>query len=322
MLNGLLRVIWVGVICLVLIMSRGVYATEPLTDYPSNCFLKTNPNAVYAHAYEQDEFVIFYNSEGDSRLVDLEDANNNKIPDVLENIMIQLITMRDTLDFLGFRHPFDGKRYRKANAEKIYIRMANIRGNGLAFDEAHQDLKTGKCVLLITLSNSLSAKNLTPAHELFHLYQYGYTMFKQAWFLEGTARWSEDLLRSSEHYPQVELPQTPAELEAFFRTSYGALNVWNWLLMSVDNKGFMDLPSELLARQYLDGEEVIGDQKAYGVDFMIAVLGLLDRLDSEISREQDLSPIFWPEAFQRDPQHNDLIWKSLLNLYRDYKTLN
>ncbi|MFN9913189.1 MAG: hypothetical protein ACK53L_11425, partial [Pirellulaceae bacterium] len=34
-------------------------------------------------------------------------------------------------------------------------------------------------------------RNLTPAHEVFHLIQNSATYFKNRWYTEGTARWSE-----------------------------------------------------------------------------------------------------------------------------------
>ncbi len=35
--------------------------------------------------------------------------------------------------------------------------------------------------------------NVTPSHELFHIYQNSVMMFKQSWLTEGLARWSESL---------------------------------------------------------------------------------------------------------------------------------
>jgi len=40
--------------------------------------------------------------------------------------------------------------------------------------------------------------NSTPAHELFHLYQYGYALFKQRWYLEGMAKWMETVFKPEE----------------------------------------------------------------------------------------------------------------------------
>lgn len=150
----------------------------------------------YQHQHQLDEFVILYDLSGGNSIENQKDANHNKIPDILENIMQQLVTMRDVLEALDFKHPFDQYRYQRARVTQIQVRMHDIDGNGSAYDPPHRDVSHDNkpCVLLISLSNNLATSNLTPAHELFHLYQYGYTVFKNSWYLEGMARWAENLL--------------------------------------------------------------------------------------------------------------------------------
>ncbi len=63
------------------------------------------------------------------------------------------------------------------------------KGNGLAFDRvAAETMSDGRqlpCGLKFVLNAALEpARNITPAHEFFHLYQYGYAVFKQKWYLE------------------------------------------------------------------------------------------------------------------------------------------
>ncbi len=73
------------------------------------------------------------------------------------------------------------------------------KGNGLAFDRvAAETMSDGRklpCGLKFVLNAALEpARNITPAHEFFHLYQYGYAVFKQKWYLEGNGAMDREQL--------------------------------------------------------------------------------------------------------------------------------
>src|SRR5690606_39577266 len=99
--------------------------------------------------------------------------------------------MREMLKLLGFQQPLESPRYLTQGASHILVRFREMeKSNGRAFDEVRR-LPSGECVLIIEVTSRYRSGNFTPAHELFHQIQNGYTTFKQPWFYEGTARWSE-----------------------------------------------------------------------------------------------------------------------------------
>src|SRR5690554_5169439 len=116
----------------------------------SECSNRTSTSH-YQQSYQIDEFFIFYDLTGENAIADQTDKNNNAIPDIIEDTMLQLITMRDVLDELGFKHPFEQYRYERAGVERINIGIRNLNGNGIAFDPPHRDTSVPEqpCVLLI-----------------------------------------------------------------------------------------------------------------------------------------------------------------------------
>ncbi|HZJ95618.1 MAG TPA: hypothetical protein VFD11_08715 [Thiopseudomonas sp.] len=71
------------------------------------------------------------------------------------------------------------------------------RGSGVEFDEiiAEKNSKGSESYsygIKMYINKELDlSRNVTPAYELFHLYQYSNSMFKVGWYLEGMARWVE-----------------------------------------------------------------------------------------------------------------------------------
>ncbi len=106
---------------------------------------------------------------------------------------------------LGLRFPLQQKIYAQARQINVYV-LQLPKGNGLAFDRvAAETMNDGRqlpCGLKFVLNAALEpARNITPAHEFFHLYQYGYAVFKQTWYLEGMARWMENSFKAPEKIP-------------------------------------------------------------------------------------------------------------------------
>ncbi|MGO1871749.1 MAG: hypothetical protein ACTH0L_11555, partial [Halomonas sp.] len=114
-------------ITLVFLFSYSAFAQG---EEQNECTNRTSSDHYQQH-YSAEEFVIFYDLSGDNTLADQTDFNNNDIPDIVEDTMLQLITMRDVLEALGFTHPFDQDRYERASVNQIYIGMRDLRGNGV-----------------------------------------------------------------------------------------------------------------------------------------------------------------------------------------------
>lgn len=307
----------IAAITLAFLFSSSAFSQSPEQNECSN---RTSSDHYQKH-YNAEEFVIFYDLSGDRALSDHADLNNNDIPDIIEDIMLQLITMRDVLEALGFTHPFDQYRYERAGVERIYVGMRNLNGNGMAFDPPHRDVthEAKPCVLLIGLSHELKTGNLTPAHELFHLYQYGYTVFKNSWYLEGMARWAENLL-GKRNYPIGAIPSTFEEEEALFAQSYGAVSFWMALLNTVspstlDERSYSD---ELLSRSYINGEQVIHNEATtHGATAIIGILEYFDNLDSQLSLVESRESKSWSNADRSDAANNVSMFNAIRHLMSD-----
>lgn len=286
----------------------------------SECSNRTS-SSHYQQSYQSDELFIFYDLTGENAIADQTDKNNNAIPDIIEDTMLQLITMRDVLDGLGFKHPFEQYRYERAGVERINVGIRNLNGNGIAFDPPHRDTSVPEqpCVLLIGLSNELTTGNLTPAHELFHLYQYGYSVFKNRWYLEGVARWSEGLL-GERSYVAAELPTTPKQQASLLSESYDTISFWMGFLntLSPSTLGERNYSEELLAQRYVGGEHVIHDSAStHGAAAMINVLESFDKLDRQISQELDRKPKSWSNDERSNTENNAPMLNTVFRLISD-----
>lgn len=277
-----------------------------------------------------DEFRIFYATTGPDALPDRTDINSNGVPDRIDNVALQLTTARSVyVDVLKLRHPLKGPRY-AGRARFIDVHVATPpfqpgakRQNGQAGDAVvnyHRpcDPEGGAGVLTIDIANDLPPANLTPAHELFHSFQYGYTLFKNAWFLEGTARWSEHALRKGAG-DAGELPATPEAVRRLFEASYDAAGFWNGLVAAIDPDGRLRLPESLQTAAYAGGgARVVGDASLNGADFMRRLLEALDRADDAVSKAEGLDPQDWKEARQKSPANHAPIWAAVIETLRPH----
>jgi hypothetical protein len=273
-----------------------------------------------------EEFQIHYAIGGAHALpaADQLDSNRDGVPDKIQNIALQLVTARRCyVEVLGLRHPFESLRYRD-RVKFIDVNVWALQGkNGMAGDaivnyHRPSDPPEGVEVLTLDLSAKLPSRNLSPAHELFHMFQNGYTLFKNAWYYEGTARWSEDLLREGAGRAGS-LPATAAELEELFKLSYGASRFWQALARATDSKGKVSVPQDLRAVCYRGSQKpIVEDDVFYGGQLLKALLEELDNADDLVSRENGLDPLDWSEARQRSSENNRPIWNAVINVSRRF----
>jgi hypothetical protein len=276
------------------------------------------------------EFRVFYTLAGRDALPDAADTNSNGVPDRIEDIAIQLTTARALyVDVLRLRPPLKSPRY-AGRARFIDVHVASLpleagakRQNGQAGDAVVNyrracDPDGGVTVLTIDIANDLPRTNLTPAHELFHSFQYGYTLFKNSWFLEGTARWAEHALRTGTGRAGA-LPATPEDVRKLFESSYDAAGFWNGLAPALDPDGRMCLPEALRNAAYVGGSpRVIEDDTLNGADFMRQLLETLDRADDAVSRAEGLDPLDWKESRQKSPANNAPLWAAVIETLRTH----
>lgn len=262
--------------------------------------------------YRQDEFIVQYSPTGEHALQSLTDTRSSGVPDVVADAATQLVAMRGMLKHLGFQLPLDSRRYQGQGARHVLVRFRKMDGlNGRAFDEVRR-LPSGECVVVIEVTSRYRTGNLTPAHELFHQVQNGYTPFKRPWFYEGTARWAETILGKTSIVARSP-PANEADREAFWAQSYAAVSTWYGLIERCDkNPAEVAVPDHLRALRYRDGRPIIADADIPGYAFIRQVLEELAKFGDRVSRKEGINPHRWPEKMQRDSRFDSEMWRGVL----------
>lgn len=263
--------------------------------------------------YVVDEFHVFYSLQGKDALTYVQDSNGEGVPDVIKDIGIQLKAAKYLYSSLsGLQFPLNQKIFSQARQINVYLLLLP-KGNGLAFDRvASETMNDGMqipCGLKIVLNAALRpAQNITPAHELFHLYQYGYAVFKQKWYLEGMARWMEDTFKPVEKRTRS-LAALPA-CESNFSRGYGAANYWaNYAQRSFAS---VSLPEKANTYRYQDGSPVFKANVLPGGGMLEPLFHQLSLYSVEASRAENMANIRWPEEKQQSPRFNTFICQALL----------
>ena len=260
------------------------------------------------------------------------DSNGNGVPDFVENIAKQADVSRKMYAALGFRDPLDAAKYR--GVKYIDINLLNMSANGLAYDNSiHYPTAPNRgpaCTLRVDISANLELTgNFTTnwfvvGHEMFHLFQYGETMFKRSWVNEPTAKWAEYSLRAGEFYPLgTSAYKLPASLSDFQEnivgapTGTGANRFWSRLIDLVGSQNDVLLaPDYLLAERYTDGNMVVKDRTLRGAAFIANVYQTLDAEDVIVSNSNGWNPYDWPESDQTSNTHDPRILSAIQRIVR------
>lgn len=300
-------------------MTRMIVSTLAWALVPMSIFAQTPKSpAVTQRVHQQDRIRIFYHTEG-QHAVDLSDVNSNGIPDQVEDAMSQTRAAQILfVDVLGFPDPFLTERFRTASFLDIHFRHKDLlKSNGVTYDELQHFKRPGDAPGTVSLCFNLAttvkaSANLTPAHEYFHIIQNSVTYFKNRWFTEGTARWSERALGTGGLGPQRILASWPLpedETAAVFAMAYDASEAfWNPLCARLDAKGAIpDAPTlkSVQAMTYIDGTAVLRDLNLTGWEFIREVLAGLAKADDMAFRE--LGHDRWSEENQKSPKNDTYI---------------
>jgi hypothetical protein len=272
------------------------------------------PEARPERVHQVDRLRIFYALEG-RHAVDPTDANGNGTPDQVEDIATQTLAARDLwIGVLGYPDPFASERYREAAYLDVHLRHRETLGaNGSAYDELQSYRKPGDPAGTRSLGFSVAtsvkaAENLTPAHEYFHLIQNGATYFKNRWFTEGTARWSEAGLGAGVMSRGLKAaswpPARPLKLDELAYETAGQF--WEPLLLQVDAKRRLpELPTSLKERRYVNGQPVLHDPDLAGWAFVRDLLAELGRADDRAFQARALTR--WSEDEQKSPANTPFL---------------
>jgi len=272
--------------------------------------------------HQRNDIRIFYEVNG-QHAVDDTDANANRLPDQVEDLMTQVQAARILfVDVLGFPEPLRTERFRSARFIDIHLRHKDVlKMNGVAYDELQRFNKPSDPAdtlsICFNVATSVKApENLTPAHEFFHLIQYSTTYFKNRWFLEGTARWSERALGVGDLGPMriiTTWPLTQEKTAVITRMAYDAAeHLWNPLAARLDDQGTIpDSPTlqQLKNLTYTDGSPVMKDQRLKGAALIREVLIELGKVDDIAFRE--LGYDRWSEENQRSIKNDAYMLRAI-----------
>ena len=251
------------------------------------------------------EFRVFYSLSGKDSLPKSRrvDSNHNKIPDFIDSIGKRLIDSNNFFKYeVGLKPPLMSKRYR-GQVHYIDVNVLDFSNNkkgpknGVAYDgtpKFNRALagKRSVKVLAMDISGGVNLKTNTVEHELFHLYQNGYTYFKNRWYTEGTARWSELVIKGQLGKTSA-LPKNIDAKNELFNKTYGASAFWNALI-------------------------VIADKENLGKNFMKALLEELERVDDIAAKSRGIGHKNWKESEQRNKENNLYIWQAIIRVSRNF----
>lgn len=262
-----------------------------------------------------DDMRIFYTLTGDDALKYPDDRDANGIPDSIENMAVQLQAARYLYsDIFGLRFPLQQPVFANAGQVNVYVYRLP-KGNGAAFDKvARETMADGQqtpCGIKLAINRSLEpAKNATPAHELFHLYQYGYGVFKQGWYLEGMARWMEN-------------PFKPLGINTRYQTvtgpcaenyNLGPKAASYWASYAQNHFPAVKLPPRALAFRYKNGNPVLLNNVVPGGTLLAPFFQRLAGASVRVSGGAQRPNIHWTEQQQRDPALNGVICQTLISV--------
>ncbi|WP_244208572.1 hypothetical protein [Vreelandella andesensis] len=223
-------------------------------------------------------------------------------------------------EILGLTPPLLMPRYQHANFVMVMLRADQTRG-GQAYDEVVRSPSVPDCHIRMALGGQVNAAdNVTPAHELFHLYQNAHMMFKQGWVHEGLARWSESLLRGNAQEGES-LPDDVEALEAVMQESYSAAPFWQRLFYLVDPLGDNAIPAMLLDKHYHDGSQVVAESEFYGSAFLPLLFSSLNEAGAALAQQEQWPVYEWAEAEQRSLRHNEVILSAVYHAVSTYRPI-
>jgi len=272
--------------------------------------------------YDRGRIRVYYQTEGPAAVLS-RDENDNRIPDPVEDAALQVEAMHKLMvEALGFPDPFKSKRFSPAKRVEIFIlgRDRMRVAKGIAFDElqrAKDEPKGVKSIRFWMAADVEPHRNGTPAHEYFHLIQYGNSYFKNSWYAEGTARWAEGLLgkaSGTSAESTVVWPLTSGDVETLNKRSYAAATEFFLPLLHRFNREDDHLPDheavrEVEAMRYANGTPVLRAHRLAGWPLIKQWFERLNTMDEVAFRE--LGYDRWSEANQFSTANTPYLLKAL-----------
>lgn len=271
------------------------------------------------NVYILGDFRVFYTFNGEHAL-SLEnkvDLNENSIPDYVENIAQRLYVTKEVfINLLGFQDPLKSKRYKDVKYIDVHIMSSEKSSAG---DEIvtfkYKILNTKDKVISMQVRNNLTKSTLTPSHEYFHILQNSYTMFKNRWYSESTARWSESIFKKGVA-KQDNLPNSQKQIKELFDKTYDAEGIFGKLTYLCDTNNGVFKNKKDLKTNIPSYPNLIEDSTVYGYKFIKVFLENLELMSNYVSKLHEFDEFDWDEKEQKSNDNNIFILKALL------KTIN
>ena len=272
-----------------------------------------------AAVYQQGVVYVIYENND---ITNKADINSNGVPDIVEDIATQMNAAREIFAAFNFPDPLKSERY--PNVTSIEVDMEAAEKGGTSFSGMRKNSKhnPNERALHISIGSIVDPhKGETPAHEYFHLIQYGATYFRNGWFLEGMARWSQDSVAATKYPNSKNVSATlksKSEQEKIFKIKYNAAEkLWYPLALSMNDKA--TIPDKIISKyKYVDGSPVFKDNVFYGANVMRKVI-LTMKSKEAIAAEQFGGMRQWRKDGQRDEKNNPFIMESVREVYNSGK---
>lgn len=258
---------------------------------------------------------------------DLNDSSSSGLPDYILDIVHQLVVVHNIfVDVLELPDIFKEGRFYNAGVRYLDIYLDNIPvEHGIASTREYSSTEpvlagriTEDKSLKLILHRSLPAHTRTPVHELFHLFQYAITPFNNIWFMEGLARWAQQLIQLSPAREET-LPLDRYTMESLLTKWHDAESFWNRLDHLCRKESRNTLPDTLAGC-----ELPINTQVLFG-GFMQTFLKHCRARTNELVQEQysrQLTGInVWPRLEKRSANNNPYIFRAIMDAVEEQRPL-
>ncbi len=216
---------------------------------------KLHPNHSYQYALVLLPFRVFYSLKEDSKSPkDVSCSIHDEIPDYITELLHSFANGYNI--YLGkykLMNPLKSGIYFEKGAKFIDVMIENIpiQKGLVAAELVNNSSLFGKeepmrgSAIRILLDRNLIKNSATPIHELFHVFQYNYCSFNNMWFMEGLARWGQNITHERQNKPEI-LPSNKEELETLLHRAHDAEYFWRRLI------SLSKVPEELFIKSLLE----------------------------------------------------------------------
>ncbi len=272
--------------------------------------------------YEKDDFRIFYFTDGVDK-VNTKDLDKNNVPDYVEDVAKQMWATKYVFcNILDFPCPLNTHYYAGVKCIDIFIiHPDKLKGaNGSTVTHPTQALLKPKGTLAVKILLSKGfyfSSSTTITHEYFHIIQNGMSQIKNLWFLEGLARWSEDVLHNKNYkldprWNYYKLLKNKDVLHHVQSLSYDAGKFF-WipltLQLSKERKYTLDKDHILNTLKYSNNSPVLQDKVISGYTFIKIFLEKLSLMDDKIEKDYNFKE--WNQINSHHKRNNSYIMKAI-----------